>query len=126
MPGRGLSGADRRVLPRERSFARILITLNGKAGYIADISPGGYRGLFPEPLLLEPGRVYEVEASFEELGLAAFSLPSVLRWTRGSEGAFEAGFELGAEVGRAGMEAFGRIRAYYASHSGADPRPDET
>lgn len=105
---------ERRQDARDRSFARILVRVEGRAGYVADVSENGFRAIFAgdfSPALDSPLRV---EISFEELGLGIFPLPALARWSKAVEGGAEAGFELAPEA-REGPEAglFERLRSYY-------------
>jgi hypothetical protein len=110
---------ERRDSSRDRSFARILIRLEGRVGYVADVSDNGFKGLFPEPFAIEPGKTFSVGVSFAELGLSAFELEATVRWVRLSAGAQEVGFELGEMAEAARDESkFAIIRDYY-SNSGA-------
>ncbi len=106
---------NRRFASRERSFARILVSVEGKLGYIADVSEGGFKALFTEAFSLDLGRTFTVSVSFDEIGLPLFEVSALSRWCRISGGCLEVGFELAR--GSAGPEAlasFGKIRAYYA------------
>jgi hypothetical protein len=111
---------ERRNYERDHSFARILIEIEGKVGYVADVSDFGFKGLFPEPFGGRVGREYLVGIAFDELGLAAFNIRAILRWDRVTQGAGEVGFELvEKETGLGELENFKTIREYYAK---AHPR----
>jgi hypothetical protein len=105
--------SERRVDRRNRSFARILISVEGRFGYIADVSEGGFKGLFPEPFGLEIGSILPICVSFEEMGLGFFSLKASVRWLRLAGGALEVGFEL-FHADDAALSSFERIRDYYS------------
>lgn len=106
---------DRRGGNRDHSFARILITVEGRVGYIADVSDNGFKGLFPEPFRAETGSCFNVCVSFEELGLSSFVIRAVLRWSKLSHGALEVGFELGdGSVDETDKWQFSKIRDYYS------------
>jgi hypothetical protein len=106
---------DRRGGNRDHSFARILINIEGKVGYIADVSDQGFKGLFPDPFRPKQGNSYDVCVSFEELGLSTFVIHAVLRWSRLSCGALEVGFELGdGAVREEDSQQFSKIREYYS------------
>ncbi len=106
---------ERRETGRDRSFARILIRVEGRVGYIADVSDFGFKGLFPEPFLEPLGSRLVVGVSFEELGLAAFELSTVLRWSRLAQGAGEVGFELvQGSSSEDDLVKFRKIRDYYS------------
>lgn len=107
---------DRRDSSRDRSFARILVSVKGRVGYVADVSDNGFKGLFPEPFDIELGRTIAVGISFAELGLSAFELVATARWSRLSGGAQEVGFELrdaGSPLSDEGK--FAIIRDYYSN-----------
>ena len=107
---------ERRDSSRDRSFARILISVEGRVGYVADVSDNGFKGLFPEPFGIEPGKTFSVGVSFAELGLSAFELEATVRWVRLSEGAQEVGFELREMTTAAGGEGeFAILRDYYSN-----------
>jgi hypothetical protein len=107
---------ERRDSLRDHSFARILINVEGRVGYVADVSDRGFKGLFPEPFPLELGRNFTIGVSFEELGLAAFEIEATARWTRLASGSQEVGFELQAwELPQADAEKFNKIREYYSN-----------
>ena len=108
--------SDRRDSSRDRRFARILISVEGRVGYVADISDNGFKGLFPEPFAMEPGRTFTVGVSFAELGLSAFELEATARWVRLSGGAQEVGFEI-RDMTAAIFDAdkFAIIRDYYSN-----------
>ena len=107
---------ERRDSSRDRSFARILIRVEGRVGYVADVSDNGFKGLFPEPFAIEPGKTFSVGVSFAELGLSAFELEATARWVRLSGGAQEVGFEI-RDVAEAIFDAdkFAAIRDYYSN-----------
>jgi len=105
---------ERREGMRAKSFARILITIEDSAGYVADVSPNGFRGLFPNFFDIEKNMLLEINVSFEELGVGPFSVFAKARWTKFSDGAFEVGFELMPACGRAELLLFERIRYYYS------------
>ncbi|MBL8967511.1 MAG: PilZ domain-containing protein [Spirochaetaceae bacterium] len=105
---------ERRGDCRDRSFARVLLRFRGRIGYVADVSGGGFRGLFPEDFELEAGGPIELELGFEELGIDIFSLSALVKWIRRDEGALEAGFELASAEPRS-LELFNRIRTYYSN-----------
>jgi len=108
--------SDRRDSSRDRSFARILISVEGRVGYVADVSDSGFKGLFPEPFSIEPGRTFSVGVSFAELGLSVFVIEATARWVRLSGGAQEVGFELREMAAAACDEAkFAIIRDYYSN-----------
>ena len=104
---------ERRVDRRCRSFARILISVEGRFGYIADVSEGGFKGLFPEPFGLEIGSLLPIGVSFEELGVDFFSLKAAVRWVHLAAGALEVGFEL-LPADEDALSSFERIRDYYS------------
>lgn len=105
---------ERREGGRDRSFARILVSVEGRAGYVADVSGGGFRAIFAGGFSPPLGLPLRVEISFEELGLGIFPLTALARWCKPVEGGAEAGFEL-APGAREGPEAglFERLRSYY-------------
>lgn len=105
--------SERRIERRSRSFARILISVEGRFGYIADVSEGGFKGLFPEPFALEIGSLLPISVSFEEMGLGSFGLKASVRWLRLVGGALEVGFELSHADDEA-LSSFERIRDYYS------------
>jgi hypothetical protein len=107
---------ERRDSSRDRSFARILISVAGRVGYVADVSDNGFKGLFPEPFAIEPGKTFTVGVSFAELGLAAFELEATARWVRLSGGAQVVGFEI-RDMAAAFCDAgkFAVIRDYYSN-----------
>lgn len=105
---------ERRSAKRDRSFAHVLLRCQGRLGYVADLSEGGFRGLFPEVFELPERSEAEVEMTFAELNLGPFRLQTLIRWSRVIEGSLEAGFQvLGALDSRA-LDFFERIRVYYA------------
>ena len=107
---------ERRDSSRDRSFARILVSVEGRVGYVADVSDSGFKGLFPGPFDIELGRSFAVGISFAELGLSAFEIEATARWSRLSGGAQEIGFELrgvGSSLSDEGK--FAVIREYYSS-----------
>lgn len=107
---------DRRDRQRDHSFARILVIIEGRLGYIADVSDNGFKGLFPEPFEAEIGKSCNVYVSFEELGLSTFEIRATIRWSRISSGALEVGFELGeSEKSEKDAWKFLKIRDYYAN-----------
>jgi len=107
---------ERRDSSRDRSFARILISVKGRVGYVADVSDNGFKGLFPEPFAMEPGKTFSVGVSFSELGLSAFNLEATVRWVRLSGGAQEVGFELREMEAAVYDEGkFAIIRDYYSN-----------
>jgi hypothetical protein len=107
--------SDRRGFGRDHSFARIMINVEGRVGYVADVSDKGFKGLFPEPFNLDLGRAFVVGVSFEELGLKAFDIRAVARWMRLESGSQEVGFELlGLEMDEEERKKFNKIRIYYA------------
>ncbi len=106
-------GPERRAASRDRSFARVLVSVEGVVGFIADVSERGFRGIFPERFELASGRLLSVEISFEEIGIDIFTLDACVRWVLPVEGGVEAGFEL-ASLPVTERSAFNRIREYYA------------
>lgn len=106
---------NRRFANRERSFARILVSVEGRLGYIADVSEGGFKALFTEAFSLDLGRPFTVTISFEEIGLSFFELKALSRWCRISGGCLEVGFELtGDQADSGAIAGFEKIRGYYA------------
>lgn len=107
---------ERRDSSRDRSFARILISVAGRVGYVADVSDNGFKGLFPEPFVIEPGKTFVLGVSFSELGLSAFELEATVRWVRLSGGAQEVGFELrNMAMALCDESKFAIIRDYYSN-----------
>jgi hypothetical protein len=113
-----MEGFDRRIQDRRRSFARVLISVEGRVGYVADISEGGIRGLFAEPFATVPGQDYRLEVSFEELGIDSFSLEVAVRWWRIEEGALLVGFELLDSCPRNDAVNYELLRKYYMEAPG--------
>jgi hypothetical protein len=107
--------AERRIDTRNRSFARILLVVAGRVGYVADVSEHGFKGLFPDPFEAVLGGVFSVTVSFEELGLPVFEIQAVVRWTKLSSGSLEVGFNLveGSSTVE-DIDKFEQIRKYYA------------
>lgn len=106
---------ERRDSSRDRSFARIFVSVEGRVGYVADVSDSGFKGLFVEPFEPELGRDLLVGVSFAELGLSAFVIEATARWSRISQGAMEVGFEI-RSTSPSSEEAgkFAIIRDYYS------------
>jgi hypothetical protein len=107
-------GAERRACRRSRSFAQVLIVLEGRMGYVADMSERGFRGLFLDGQALIPGSIRELEMAFSEIEIAPFPLEVLVRWSRIEEGSVEAGLELTDRVSEAGLVDFEAIGVYYS------------
>jgi hypothetical protein len=107
-------GAERRSVKRSRSFARVLLVLEGRMGYVADMGGHGFRGLFLDGQALVPGSVRELEMAFSEIEIAPFPIEVLVRWSRIEDGAVEAGFELTDRVSEAGLVDFDAIGVYYS------------
>lgn len=107
--------AERRSQRRHRSFARVLIVVEGRAGYVADMSVSGFRGLFLDGPTFVPGSTLRLKMAFEELGIVPFDLEVLVRWSAYDLGAVEAGFELADELDAAAQRDFDAIGDYYAN-----------
>ena len=107
-------GKERRVHVRRRSFARVLIEIEGRLGYVADMGPSGFRGLFLDGSTLLPGSRLRIMMAFDELGIAPFELEVLVRWSAYDVGAVEAGFELPFDLSAGARKGFDIIGRYYA------------
>lgn len=106
---------NRRIGNRDRSFARILVRLDGRLGYIADVSDGGFKALFTEAFSIDLGKTFKVSVSFEEIGLSVFEVNVLSRWCRIEGACLEVGFEVVRQgAGTEALADFEKIRAYYA------------
>ena len=106
---------ERREHTRNLSFARVLIVIDGRVGYVADMSSGGFRGLFLDGSTFIPGTRLRLKMAFSEKGIDPFDLEVLVRWSDFDVGAVEAGFELCAEPTASAQRDFDAIGAYYTT-----------
>jgi hypothetical protein len=109
-------GRERREHNRSLSFARVLILIDGRVGYVADMSPGGFRGLFLDGSTFIPGSRLKLKMAFSEKDIDPFDLEVLVRWSDFDVGAVEAGFELCAEPSGEAQRDFDAIEAYYTEN----------
>jgi len=111
---------ERRSFDRNRSFARVLVSHEGRLGYVADMGDRGFRVLFLAGATLVPGGRVTLLMAFSEMGVEAFELEVLVRWSAWDLGALGAGFELCSDLGEAALRSFEAIRGYYAVHDGPE------
>ena len=104
---------ERRDTDRNKGFARAGI-VPSLYGYVADVSPRGFRAVFSENPCLAEGQALDPVLSFSEIGVEPFSLPVDVRWTREKDGAWEVGFSVHLPMPEGPVERdFLRIHEYY-------------
>jgi hypothetical protein len=113
-------GRERRGFERNRSFARVLVSHEGRMGYVADMGERGFRVVFLSGATLVPGGRVRLLLAFSELGIEPFELDVVVRWCAWDLGALGAGFELCSEPEADAGRSFEAIGRYYAGHPAAE------
>jgi hypothetical protein len=76
-------GEDQRKNPRNKTYAKVLLTDNGTLGYLRDLSREGCQLAFIGDPLVDNGTVVSVEVlPAEEMEIPRFSMEVRLMWTR--------------------------------------------
>ena len=98
---------ENRKQGRARSFARTLLQETGAYGYIADISPTGFRVRVPGDIPRPLAGKHRLIISLEEISIPAFQVEAECRWSREEPKSILIGFEAVAflEGGRGRYDA---------------------
>jgi len=108
---------NRRKIDRNRGFARAGL-VPSLYGYVADVSPHGFRAVFSENPRVLMGQIAVPVLSFSEIRIEPFALPSEIRWIKETEGAWELGFSVQIPLPDGPAERdFERIYEYYRGYS---------